>query len=255
MAWDYEYFITEKLNTIKNTKGYEVDIEIASEQAFAKIKSFRPNTIYVIIKMLSSTLTYNIKTQPVQILAITEQNQIDITKDLLSTFVDTYNWYAGLFGTTYIKQQYSAPVVLSNFNEVASGYRSVIYVTGTLYEMEDVVDIDTITIDSATYKPLSFGISYQMTGNTQAVGTSRIAETMKSIATLTITLSVPLLDDALCDKVRSIMNETQSGNTDFAFSITFTSSDYAITGNYKLINAQVTTAPNQAPSLNLSFMR
>ena len=68
--WDYEYFITEKFNTIKNSKGYDLNIEIASEQAFAKIKTFKPNTIYVIIKKLSSTLTYNIDTTPVQILVI-----------------------------------------------------------------------------------------------------------------------------------------------------------------------------------------
>ena len=162
MSWNYEYFITEKLNILKNQSGYDVNIEVANEQAFAKIKSFKPNTIYVIIKMLSSTLTYNIDTQPVQILAITEQNQIDITKDLLTRFTEIYNWDAGLFGATYVKQQYSAPVVLSNFNEVEAGYRSVIYVTGTLYLMDDVVDIDTLTIDSATYKPLTFLYFYNL---------------------------------------------------------------------------------------------
>lgn len=254
--WDYEYFITEKFNTIKNSKGYDLNIEIASEQAFAKIKTFKPNTIYVIIKKLSSTLTYNIDTTPVQILVIAEQNQIDMTKDMLETFVNTYNWTSQLDGTTYIKQQYNSPVVLSNFNEISYGYRSIVYVTGTLYLMEDVVDIDTLTIDSKTYKPLSFGFSYQMTGNTQAVGTSVLAETVKSIATFTITMTVPLLNDDLCDKVREIINGTQSGNTNFAFSITFTTGTANISGlNMKLINAQLNTAPNQAPSLSLAFMR
>ena len=253
--WDYEYFITEKLNTIKNSKGYDLNIEIASEQAYAKIKTFEPNTIYVIIKKLSSTLTYNIDTTPVQILAIAEQNQIDMTKDILDTFVNTYNWTSQLNGTTYVKQQYTSPVVLSNFNEVSYGYRSVFYITGTLYVMEEVVDIDTLEIDDVVYKPLSFGFAYQMSGNTQAVGNSYLAETVKSIATFTITLSVPLLNDTLCTKVREIMNGTQSGNTNFKFEITFTTGTANIELNMKLTNAQLNTAPNQAPSLNLSFMR
>ncbi len=253
--WDYEYFITEKLNIIKNTNEYDINIEIASEQAFAKLKTFNPNTIYVIIKKLASTLTYNITTQPVQILAITEQNQLDITKSLLEEFVNTYNWNASLSDETYVKQQYSSPVVLSNFNEVSYGYRSVIYVAGTLYLMEDVVDIDSLTIDGVEYKPLTFSVAYQMTGNTQAVGTSRIAQTVKNIATLTYTLSVPLLDNDLCNKVRAIMNETTSGNVDFSISVVYTSNTYPLTASMKLINAQIITAPNQAPSLNLSFMR
>ena len=253
--WDYEYFITEKLNQIKNTNDYDINIEVASEQAFAKIKTFKPNTIYVIIKKLASTLTYNITTQPVQILTIAEQNQLDITKALLESFVNTYNWTTDLDETTYIKQQYSSPVVLSNFNEVSYGYRSIVYVTGTLYVMEDVVDIDTLEIDGTEYKPLTFGFSYQMTGNTQAVGTSILAETVKSVATFTVTLSVPLLNDDLCNKVRQIMNGTLSGNTNFLFEITFTTGTANIETNMKLINAQLQTAPNTAPSLNLSFMR
>ena len=253
--WDYEYFITEKLNQIKNTNDYDINIEVASEQAFAKIKTFKPNTIYVIIKKLASTLTYNITTQPVQILTIAEQNQLDITKALLESFVNTYNWTTDLDETTYLKQQYSSPVVLSNFNEVSYGYRSIVYVTGTLYVMENVVDIDTLEIDGTEYKPLTFGFSYQMTGNTQAVGTSILAETVKSVATFTVTLSVPLLNDDLCNKVRQIMNGTLSGNTNFLFEITFTTGTANIETNMKLINAQLQTAPNTAPSLNLSFMR
>lgn len=253
--WDYEYFITEKLNQIKNTNNYDINIEVASEQAFAKIKTFKPNTIYVIIKKLASTLTYNITTQPVQILTIAEQNQLDITKALLESFVNTYNWTTDLDNTTYVKQQYSSPVVLSNFNEVSYGYRSIVYVTGTLYVMEDVVDIDTLEIDGTEYKPLTFGFSYQMTGNTQAVGTSILAETVKSVATFTVTLSVPLLNDDLCNKVRQIMNGTLSGNTNFLFEITYTTGTANIESNMKLINAQLQTAPNTAPSLNLSFMR
>ena len=254
MSWDYELYITEKLNEIKISKNYDIDLQISSEQAFAKIKDFKPNTIYVVLKYLSSTYSYNVLSQPVQIMAISEQNQIDITKDILSTFTNSYNWVSVVDSTTYIKQQYSTPVVLSNFNEVGFGYRSLVYITGTLEIMDDLIDVSSISIDSVTYKPIAFSLSYQMTGNTQPVGTSKIAVTQKNISTLNFTMVVSFVNDNLCSKVLGIINETTNGNDGFSFVVTFSNST-TITTTMKLINAKIDTSPNQPPSLNLSFMR
>ena len=146
------------------------------------------------------------------------------------------------------------PVVLSNFNEVGFGYRSVIYVSGTLQILDDVLDVSSVSIDTVTYKPLTFTMSYQMSGNTQAVGTNRIATTEKSMATFNVVMSVPLLNDVFCQKVINIINESVSGNTGFDFVITLNNST-TISKTLKLVSAQIVTAPNQAPSLQLSFMR
>lgn len=251
---DYELFLTEKLNIIKLDKNWDVDIEVSSEQAFAKLKTFKPNTIYVIIKKLATDFQYNVLSQPLQIMAISEQNQIDITKELFEIFCGENNWKTEKDGTTYVKQQYSMPVVLSNFNEVGFGYRSVVYVSGMLEILENVVDISSVKIDGVEYKPISFSIAYQMTGNTQAVGTQRIAVTQKSIATFNVTISVALLDDLFCNKVLDVLNESESGNVDFSFEIAF-NNNTTITKDMKLTSAQIITAPNQAPSLQLAFMR
>lgn len=254
MNLNYELYLTEKLNIIKNTNEYKIDLEISTEQAFAKVKTFKPNTVYVVIKYLSSEFSYNLLTQPIQILAIAEQNQIDITRAIFEEFTNTWNWKTIDSGTTYAKQQYSTPVVLSNFNEVGFGYRSVVYVSGTLQIMENVNDIEEIEIDYVNYKPLSFSISYQMTGNTQAVGDSRLAVTEKNMATLTVSMAIPLLDNDLCNKCLEIINGTRSGNESFWFWIGFISG-IDIQYNLKLVSCQILTAPNQAPSLQLAFMR
>ena len=63
--FDYEYFLTEKLNTIKLANNWDIDLEISNEQAFAKIKTFLPNTIYVVIKRLATNYQYNVLTMPI----------------------------------------------------------------------------------------------------------------------------------------------------------------------------------------------
>lgn len=251
---NYELYLTEKLNTIKNTRQYDINIEISTEQAFAKIKTFDPKTVYVIIKYLTSSITLEAKTQPIQILCLAEQNQIDISRALFDEFANTYNWVSYTEGTTYTKQQYSTPVVLSNFNEVGFGYRSVIYIAGTLYIMEEVVDVEGLEIDDNSITPLTFSMSYAMTGNTQPVGNSYIATTVKNIATLSITMSIPMTNTDLVEKVISIMSGDDSGNQDFKFNFTLDGVEFD-DQNFKLISASFVTAPNSVPALQLGFMR
>ena len=264
MAWDYEAYITEKLNYIKSFLGYDIDLEISNEQAFAKIKTFKPNTIYVVIKYLSSEYSYSLLSQPIQILAISEQNQIDMTRTIFENFTSQNNWKTAydyeytnniITNVTMVKQQYNTPVVLSNFNEVGFGYRSVVYTTGTLQIMENINDIyGKVTIDGTGYDTIACSIAYQMSGNTQAVGSSRIAITEKSMATITITLTVPLLNNTFCNKCLDIAFGNTNGNSTFTFSIAFYSGK-TLALDFKLTSCQIVTAPNQAPSLQLGFMR
>mgnify|MGYP003288694812 CR=1 FL=1 len=102
--------------------------------------------------------------------------------------------------STYIKQDYREPVVLSNFNEVSYGFRSIIYISATLYIMENIIDISEINIKTSTsaedegetVKPIGSGISYSMTPNTQPIPPTLLATSVKSVSTLSLTLSVPL---------------------------------------------------------------
>ena len=57
--YNYEEFLTRKLNTIKTELGYEdLTLEIATEQAFSKKKNLLPNTVYIVIKYLTADISY-----------------------------------------------------------------------------------------------------------------------------------------------------------------------------------------------------
>ena len=79
--YNYEEFLTRKLNTIKTELGYEdLTLEIATEQAFSKKKNLLPNTVYIVIKYLTADISYGAVAQPIQILCLSEQNILEKTK-------------------------------------------------------------------------------------------------------------------------------------------------------------------------------
>lgn len=183
--FDFENYLRQELKSDK--------IIVLEEQMFAKHEEFEPEKIYVVTKYLTSSIEYGAETQPVQILILSEQNGLQEAKDLFDTFTQTHNWLASNFNGTFVKQQYTSPVVMSNFNEVSYGYRSVLYVSATLYIMNNVADVEYLALKGVPIKPLNFTWSYTMTGNTQPIGNELIASTVKNIATFQCTLSIPIL--------------------------------------------------------------
>ena len=112
MNYHYEDFLTEKLNLIKQDLGMNINLEVYEEQIFVKMKTFTPNTIYVIIKYLSSNITLEATLQPVQIMILSEQNSMEIARTLFNEFANRYNWFTDIQDNIYTKHQYSTPVVL-----------------------------------------------------------------------------------------------------------------------------------------------
>ena len=281
MNYNFKDFLTEKLNIIKanNTYQYldkeisgdEINLVVFEEQVFAKQRSFAPNTIYVVIKYLQSTIQLYTETTPIQIMITCEQNQMNIAQSIINEFATTYNWRNETIvvdnKNVYVKHQYTSPVALSNFMDVGNGYRSVIYFTGTIFEMVNYIDVDKnkIEIDGATYEIINFNDNYSMVGNTQPVGDQRLATTEKTSATLSLSFDIPMMNNDLIKKVFAIRQGKLNGNTPFVIKVKYNFPDgEGVYGaidiselqlSYKLISSQIITAPNQVPSLRLGFMR
>lgn len=113
---DYDYY-----------NGYP--IEVVDEQLFNKIEKNIPGKIYIVIKFLEATLNFGQIVFPITIQAMSEQDKLDVCYTLLFEFANKYNlkWT----DDKQIGQFYNAPYVLSNFNEVFEGFRSLLYVSGT----------------------------------------------------------------------------------------------------------------------------
>ncbi len=258
MTYDFENYLFNKLTQIAVSLDLrDVNIQVSKEQNFAKMNKITPNTIYIVIKYLSSSIEYYTETMPIQILVLSEQNSLDKAKMIMNKFSETYNWQIIEEDGLFIKQQYNSPVVLNNYVEVSYGYRSVLYVTGTLFIMENIVDVKNVMIDGyGPYKPLAFNINYSMSTNTQQLPNSYIATSLKTVSTFSLTMTIPMVNlgvegEDLIDRVILIMNNEADGNDSFHIQFNLgTNFDKTM----RLISAQIMTAPNQIPSLQLGFM-
>lgn len=189
---NYINYLGQRLNIIRNNLNIENNIEVYEEQAFLKHKLV-PNTIYLVVRFLSADIGLTgIKEQPVNIVVMSEQNSLENAKAIMQRFAETYNWKEETVGDTYLKQSYGTPFVLNNFEDVASGFRSVLYLSATLQLMENVVDVEDLEIDEVSIKPLAFSINYNMQGNTQQIPPKFLSSTVKSVSTLGFSLSLPL---------------------------------------------------------------
>jgi len=262
MSWNYRNYVKEQLTLIirSDIKYDGLKVEVSDEQAFTKKKDYTSNTIYVVIKELSSSFEYNAKTTPIQILVVSEENRIDYTKEILNIFATNLNWNANTFDGTYVKQQYNSPVVLSNFGDIASGYRSVLYLTGTLFLMEGIFDIREVKVGvnggtKEAIQPLNIQLNYAMSGNTQQVNNEALATTVKNTATLSLSMTIPFINKNFITTIYNIMNGLTSGNTTFNFEFKKDNTATITYQNMKLVSANIITATNQISGLQLGFMK
>ena len=261
LNYDYESKLREYIVNAQRDSGLDNYIfDIVNEQDFLKMSELVPEHIYVVIKYLTTSETLNATTQPIQILIMCEQNQVQVSQIIFSKIVDVHNFEATLENGVFVKQDYRQPVVLSNFNEVSYGYRSILYVSATLLIMENVLDIKNLTIkvegeqDAENVKPISSGIAYSMTPNTQPIPPAKIATSVKSVATFSMSLVVPLISDyVFIGEIVKIMAGTKSGNTSFIISFTLGSTSFSNV-SMKLTGVKIDTAIATVPSITIGLI-
>ena len=188
---------------------------------------------------------------------LSESDSLEFARTLFNTFAKDYNWQlAQESGTsTYVKQQYSAPVVLSNFQEEGYGFRSTLYMTGTLYIMENVLDFTDFKIDAKDIKPLNVTFTYTMTPNAQQLksSTDNISISVKSTSGIGLSFVIPPIYPELVSKCSLIMKGTNTGNEDFAVSFKIGSTEFSY--NMKLVSATFVSAPNQIPNMSIGLAK
>ena len=286
MNFDYNELLRSQIIQLKDSYAIDCDFVVENEQMFMKRAVMKANTIYLLTRELQNDNNVGIITQPIQILILAEQNSLDIAKGFFSAYAEKFNFIEHKSSYTedntshsiWVKQQYSAPVVLSNFNEVSYGYRSVLYMSATLYIMNDIVDLSELKIDGVSYKALTFDLSYSMTPNTQQITGSDefISKSVKSVSALSLNITIPMVKSNLITKVLEIMNESDETTTDLTDALSYGGNENfyfyfklgdVVFGNsgalddtnkvlkMKLIVAQVGTAVNNIPAIRLGFTK
>lgn len=255
MNWNYNDFLTEKLTIIARDLGYNGEILVSDELAFTKAKSYSENTIYFVVKRLTSIITNETETQPIQIICLCEQNSLVNATSILNQFVDENNWKIIETNETNIKakQEYSKPVVISNFDEVGFGYRSVIYLTGNIFLIRNLLDVETIDINGVSFKPLNFSWNYSMTPNTQQEHGDNLSSSVKTVSVVSVSFSVSPSSNNFLARVINIAKGTTTGNENFEISFNFGS--YEISYDMKLIEFSFDTSPNNIGGIRVGFIR
>jgi len=266
MSWDYEIYLKNQLISLINDLSLDLKVEVCEEQMFAKIKEYMPKTIYCVIKYLATTIQFTSVIRPVQIMIMSEANQLTNVKILFDALANNYNWMTVIENTTYVKQQYSSPVVLSNFNDVSYTFRSVLYISATLIEMENVVDVkggftisfdETVngvtTVKSVLIDPISQQFQYIASGDTQPIGGRKISETIKSVSTFSLSLIVAPTNNDFIQECIKISKGIVSGNK--RFSVVFTLGDIDFNINMVLTSFNHNSAKNEIPGISIGLMQ
>lgn len=254
MNFHYEDYLAEKLSLLQaEMELSDFKFFVEEEQMFVKHGGIlEEKAIYCVVKYMSSTLEIGSKTQPIQVIILTEQDSLSVAKAIFDKFAADYNWKVESSQGEFVKQQHSTPVVLSNFNEAAYGYRSVMYMSSTLYITENIADVTELKVDGEDVTPVTFSLNYSMTPNSQQMSDRPISQSVKSVSSLSIAMVIPCLRSAFLYKITDIMSEEVFGNENFYFSFKIGGVEFS--NRMKLISAQMISAPNQIPSLQLGFM-
>lgn len=178
------------------------------------------------------------------------------TKALLDTFAKTYNNTDFEDDFDYIKQYYSTPMVLANFNTVGNDYSSHIILSGTLIISKNVSSIKRVLIDGEEYTTTDRSFIYttnvdnQATDNTGKVNTSQVRN-----AVLKFTCTMINRDDAIGFKLENIRKGVLPINTSFTVKTYKGSNNTVEEYTMKHESHVINDANSNLPILTVSFIK
>lgn len=264
-----ELFGTQLQTIINDNKeAYEgYSFTITNEMQFVKDKKQKeelknnPKKIFIVIKFLPATLNYGQVLMPIIVNAIGEKNKIDVCYNLFIQYAETYNLQFNSDET--IRQYYSSPVVLSNFNEIGDGYRSLINLSGTFQISENANQVDVVYADNETslisVPAISATISFDVQLESQTFyGVSDRTKSRGRVGTVCLNITMYLIDTELCNKALKVMlgytdEYPNSSDTSFYFNLAFKNGLKLDRQEFKLANFTTEQRLGELPVCTMTF--
>lgn len=269
---------------------YANSVEICDEQIFAKKKNLTPNRIYIVVKFGTASFDFGQALLPITLNAVSEQNSVDVCQKLLFDLATNFTQQPPIDGTEfastdYVKQLWNTPNVINNFNEVNIGFRSLMYMTGTLlvgHNSSPIVELiynkdatDGSMVELHKYM-ITFSDSFDVYPDTQAFYTTHgIGKTAAKTASYAFSITLFKVSNPFMNKCRAI----KRGNVDpneggfeegisSKFSISMLDKDdievdpatgdetkHYFTKEYTLINMTIQQNKGDLPTVALTFAR
>lgn len=254
---DIIYLIKKNLVSIVESdeeyyKGLKVFVTMEEQDVNEKER----NAIYVVVKTQPATLTYAQVIMPITLSVVSEYNNINIAITLLGAFAERYHLEMNKEKT--IKQYYTSPNVVSNYNSVFDGYRSLIYLSGTLVISENANYL-TVKYKGKEVQAISCVLDGTIQLDTQATYSSEnFTASVGKIGTLTLSIATYLIDNDLMNDVLAIAlrdkEKAPSGfDTIFELDLIFKNGIKREKDKFKLASITTQQDINNVPMANLVF--
>lgn len=242
-------------------EGYE--IILSREQQFVKDKERKKGAIYIVVKFLPATLNFGQTVVPITITAVSEHNKLEVAQKLLLEFAQTYNLKTSDDGE--IKQTYTSPSVLSNFNDIGYGFRSLMYMSGTFLISENSNPITKLRwSNGGEYEDieiLSYQDSFDIQLDSQAFSDSdNITRSVGKIGTFTMSFTTYMTETAFLNDINAVVMSDlkrmpKGVNSTFTFYIERRNGSKMAGVDFKLVNATNQQNIGELPVISLTFTK
>lgn len=253
----------------------QYNIILSNEQQYIKTKDRNVNSIYIVIKFIPGSINFGQNIIPININALGEGNKIEVCQRLLLEFAQQFNLGDPIDipsneswdnNTYIIKQVYTQPQIMSNFNQTWNEFRSLFYMTGTFLLGKNSVPITKITYyenendaegENIDFINSSWDFSVQL--DSQAFyGTDSRTTSKSKIATLTFGIVSYLTSNKLCNKIKgmawNIKSQAQKGIKEvFYLTVTFADGSIAEKMKFSLASASCPQNLGEFPLISMTF--
>lgn len=232
--------VKRQFEVIKNLAGedYKVfNIVVDNEQIITKKVYKTPNNIFVCVNFGSSSLDLGLAVFPITLKVLGENNGLEVAQKLLLDYANKYTQLSESFEsennkTFVLKQIYQTPSVMSNFNEVWDGLRTLFVMSGSILIGENALPINRLgftwneetnhnpfwVIDSTGKETLAISYSdqYNLQIDAEATGTSNdFAKSWGRVSTFGFSVSMFMKDNYFINKCLDIKFGDAPNNTIF----------------------------------------
>ncbi len=141
----------------------QYDIEIANEQMYVPDEEREGHKIFAVIKFLPAEINFGQNVFPTTIQVVSESNSLIAAQRLLMEYAQIFNQNTLKRDGKLVYQNYTSPSVISNFDLVYEGYRSVLMMSGTFlispninrtflqyYDVDNLLNVESIPSTKVT---------------------------------------------------------------------------------------------------------
>ena len=253
---DYKSVLATQLDetiTALNLSDYNVVID--SEVAFyTHEQTLDHNTIYCVIKELSGANIYDTYAVPTELHIFTEQNSVEVAKQIFDYYCKNYNLSIFTSGFYTIQTFLDTPEIEADFYNAGEGFRATMEVDATFLIYQDVLDVASAVIDGTQEQIVKVSFSYSGANDTKAFANERLQRSVISNGTRALTILTPSKFTALTQKALAVYNGELNVNSDFAITINFRNG-FVLTGTFKLDNVNFDKSYGELPVMEFSFIK